>query len=289
MPHPAMAKSGADHSDFWPANLNVKSVLWTLLRFFLVFSLFSASPAIADSVLKVGVAPDGTGSVSVATRWVPFLKQLEANSKLTYRFATAPDLLSFYQRVSNGDYDLIVTDSYLYTIFNQKHSLQFMAELGAGDANQDLVLVCHSDIKDVEQLDNTLLAIRKGEANGNLKLLDQFLTENRVSVLRDGVSSYEKILSSLEQKIHLAGLLPLDMAREHPDSLNILWQAKNQHHYVMSTSPSLDLAIQQQVQTRLDGLLTEEKATPLAEIYVLFVRQQNYEGELVEFSTDGNE
>lgn len=247
------------------------AVQQTLLRIFLVFLIFTSIPAQAETSLKVGVAPDGSGSVALAKLWIPFLKQLEASSDIRFRFATAPDLLTFHQRLGNHEYDLAVTDSYLYTIFQQKHSLQFIAELGPLDKANELVLVCHSDIERIEQLDGALLAVRRGEANSNLKLLDEFLTDKGVTLMRDGVSSNEKVLSSIEQKVHLAGLVPLELAQQQGRSLNILWRAQNQHHYVMSTSPSLNKVTQKLLSKLLDVQLTQPP-TP-AEIAVLSVRK----------------
>lgn len=246
-------------------------MLRSLVRLFLFLFLFSSTAVSAQTPLKVGVAPDDTGSVALAKRWMPFLKQLEASSGLTFHFATAPDLLAFHQRIEGDVYDLIVTDSYLYTIFKQKHALQFMAELGPLEEDNELVLVCHSDISVVEQLDGALLAVRRGESNSNLQLLDEFLTGEGVTVLRDGLSSDEKVLNSIEEKVHLAGLVPLNLVKQQGQSLHILWQVQSQAHYLLSAHPSLDSATQARLGSALEQLMLANQASPLAEIAVLSV------------------
>jgi ABC-type phosphate/phosphonate transport system substrate-binding protein len=249
-------------------------MLRSLLRLFLLLFFISAPALSAHTTLKVGVAPNDAGSVALAKRWMPFLKQLEENSDLAFRFATAPDLLAFHQRMENHAYDLVVTDSYLYTIFRQKHALQFMAELGPVGEDSDLVLVCHPDISDIEQLNGALLAVSKGESNSNLQLLDKFLTDKGVTVLRDGLSSDEKVLNSIAEKVHLAGLITLELAKQQEKSLNILWQGRNQENYLLSVHSSLDNSLQARLSRALEELMLDNQTTPPADIAVLSVRKR---------------
>lgn len=249
------------------------SFRWLFL-FFLFLSLSFGQAVNADTApLRVGVAPDGTGSVALAKRWIPFLNQLEARSELTFQFVTAPDLLAFHQRLKSQVYDVVVTDSYLYTIFKQKHALQFLAQLGFSDVEDDLVLVCHPEITHIEQVNGALLAVRQDEANSNLQLLDEYLTSNSVTVLRDGLSSDEKVLSSIIEKSHVAGLLPLNIAKNNQQSLNILWQAQNQQQFLVSMSPSLG----DDMRAQLRHALKQMSDTDEPEISVISVHQRPVE------------
>jgi ABC-type phosphate/phosphonate transport system substrate-binding protein len=252
----------------------VMCMLRSLLRLFLFLLFVPCTTVSAHPPLKVGVAPNDAGSVALAKHWVPFLKQLEVSSGLVFRFATAPDLLEFHQRMEMEAYDLVVTDSYLYTIFKQKHALQFMAELGPQVRDDEVVLVCHPDISTIDQLDGSLLAVIRGESNSNLQLLDEFLTHKGVTVLRDGLTSGEKVLSSIEEKVHLAGLVPLHLVKQHGQSLKIIWQASNQDHYLLSANSSLNSDIQGRLNHALEQLMLRGETNTQADVAVFSVRKE---------------
>lgn len=246
-------------------------MLLSLIRFSLFLLFVSSTTVSAQTLIKVGIAPNDTGSVALAERWLPFLKQLEKTSGLTFRFATAPDLLAFHQRMGNDEYDLVVTDSYLYTIFKQKQPLHFMAELGPQDEDSDLVLICHPDISSIDQLQGALLAVKRGEANSNLHLLEKFLNDSGVIVRREGLSSNEKVLNSVEEKVHLAGLVPLEVAKEQGQSLNILWQTQSQERYLLSAHHLLDGDTQTRLISALEQLMLDTQIGSLSEISVMSV------------------
>jgi len=191
----------------------------------------------AVSPLKIGIAPNGSDSVSLARLWIPFLKKLEASSGVELNFATAPDLLEFNQRLADGEYDLVVTDQYLYTIFSKKHQLNFMAELGGRQDTTKMALVTSPEIKQARQLNGELLAVREGEKPGNVQSLNDFLTTWGITSLRDSLASYDKILSSIKQNLHVAGLVPVNKARQSGQPLNILWLADSKHSYVLTSPP----------------------------------------------------
>ncbi len=248
-------------------------MLLSLIRFFLFLLFVSSTTVSAQTLMKVGIAPNDTGSVALAERWLPFLSQLEKTSGLTFRFTTAPDLLAFHQRMGNDEYDLVVTDSYLYTIFKQKQPLHFMAELGPQEEDSDLVLICHPDISSIDQLQGALLAVKRGEANSNLQLLEKFLNDSGVIVRREGLSSNEKVLNSVEEKVHLAGLVPLEVAKQQGQSLNILWQTQSQERYLLSAHHLPDGDAETRLISALEQLMLDTQIGSLSEISVLSVRK----------------
>lgn len=227
------------------------------------------------SPLKIGIAPNGGDSVSLARLWIPFLEKLEADSGVELNFVTAPDLLAFNQRLSDGEYDLVVTDQYLYTIFSKKHQLAYMAELSGGQARTKMALVAAPDIKKVDQLNGTLLAVKDGEKPGNVQSLNDFLTAKGIRALRDSLTSYDKILASIQQQLHVAGLVPLSKARQAQPPLNILWHADNKHSYVLTSPSSTPKATLAKLLTALQELqpLADEKADDV--VSVISVRQGN--------------
>ncbi|GEM_PF-1739233 len=207
------------------------------LHFVLILGLIAFSvPAVSANInpLKVGVSPNGENSVSLAEFWIPFLDQLETESGVALRFATAPDLLEFNQRLSAGEYDLVVTDQYLFTIFRQKHKLSYLAELTNDQKTTDMVLVANSETKVLSHIEGGLLAVKQDEKASNITALDKHLSENGVTALRDNVQSYDKILQSIAEKLHVAGLVPVCELNNSDKLFSILWRTTNNHSYVMT-------------------------------------------------------
>src|SRR5690554_5910740 len=136
-----------------------------LISFIGLFVLAFAVFPVSSEPLKIGVAPtNGEDSVTLAKLWIPFLEKLETKSGIQLRFATAPDLLEFNQRLARGEYDLVITDQYLFTIFRQKHQLSYLAELSTEGESPEMGLVTASDIVNVKQLEGSLLAVKEDES-----------------------------------------------------------------------------------------------------------------------------
>lgn len=247
-----------------------------LLHFGLIVALMLVCvPASSGAVspLKIGVAPNGEDSVALAKQWIPFLEKVQQSSGVELRFATAPDLLEFNQRLSKGDYDLVVTDQYLYTIFSQKHRLSFLAELGRGEKNTEVALVAAPSIKTIEQLKGSLLAVKEDEKPSNVQSLDDYLTSKGVTALRDSLPSYDKILESVREELHLAGLVPVSVVKQASQPLNILWQADNKHNYVMTSPPGTAPETVRKLADALQNLLQLAKDDD-GQVSVLSVKQE---------------
>lgn len=253
----------------------MKKGLSTLAGLFLFFTCFSFSLANAAPI-KIGIAPNGGDSVELAEMWIPFLEQLEHDSGLTVRFATAPDLLEFSRRVAGGDYDLIVTNRYFFTILGQKHTLTYLAELADTAEQRSLALVTAEHIHDIEQLSGALLATKKDEDRLNLQALDDFLTLKNVTAVRDSVSSYSKILESVSEDLHLAGLVPVSELNSLNPELNILWKTENKTPYLLSATATLASSDMEKLAISLKRLASlkreSDKRKPIA-ISVLSVSQ----------------
>lgn len=207
-----------------------------LFKIFLLLGLMSllqASLASAEP-FKVGVSPNGVNSVTLAKIWIPFLDKVELESQVQLRFATAPDILEFNQRLAAGEYDLVITDQYLYTIFRQKHQLSYIAELGMSQQSTEMALITKSAIEELTQIEGGLLAVKVDEKAANVKSLDKFLTDKGVTAIRDNVSSYERILQSVSESVHVAGLVPVSMLKQNEGRYRVLWRANNRHSYVLT-------------------------------------------------------
>lgn len=227
----------------------------------------------AISPIKIGIAPSGENSVSLAQQWIPFLEELEKNSGLPMRFATAPDLLEFNERLGQGEYDLVVTDHYLYTIFSQKHKLAYLGELARAEENTQVALVVAPGIKSIEQLKGSLLAVKSDEKANNIQSLDDYLASKGVNAVRDSLPSYEKILASVGEELHLAGLVPISVIKQSDKSYNILWQADNKHSYVMSSPPGISPQTVQKLSATLKALLDHKAKLDDESVSVLSVKQ----------------
>lgn len=227
----------------------------TLACLFIFLSCCTFTVANATHI-KIGVAPNGGDSVALAKMWIPFLEELEHGSDLKVRFATAPDLLEFSRRVAGGDYDLIITNRYFFTILGQKHTLTYLAELTDKAEQRSLALVTAEHIHDIEQLSGALLATKKDEDRLNLQALDDFLTLKNVTAVRDSVSSYGKILESVSEDLHLAGLVPVSELNLPKRKLNVLWKTENKTPYLLSATSTLTSSDMEKLAISLKRLLS---------------------------------
>ncbi|MCX4187199.1 PhnD/SsuA/transferrin family substrate-binding protein [Methylophaga sp. OBS4] len=179
----------------------------------------------------------------MAKAWIPFLDKVEKTSGLALRFSTAPDLLEFSRRLSEGEYDLVITNQYLFTIFSQKHQVNFIAELSRSSENNAVALITSPEISNVSQLKGALLATKQDEEQSNLQSLDDYLTSKGVTAMRDSLPSYDKIFDSISEALHLGGLVPLSDPKLTHEDYNILWQTDNKTIFVMSSPPKADAEV----------------------------------------------
>lgn len=224
------------------------SVLFFLICLNLISSVYAAQP------LKIGVSPNGEDSVALAEIWIPFLQQLEKQSGVKLRFATAPDLLEFNRRVADGDYDLIITNKYLYTIFSHKHNLSYLAELYRSSKRFAVALIVPQKITQIQSLQGTLIAVKRDEDSGQIRALDTFLNENNVTAIRDNLPTYDKIFESVSEQLHMGGIVPVDQLKNYKYPYNILWQTDNRNSSVLSTPKNIDNAQIKQIIASLKKL-----------------------------------
>ena len=58
-------------------------------------------------------------ATKLARTWVPLLRLIQERSGMALRFATAPDIPTFEQRLAAGEYDLAYMNPYHYTVFHE--------------------------------------------------------------------------------------------------------------------------------------------------------------------------
>ncbi|MTI63451.1 PhnD/SsuA/transferrin family substrate-binding protein [Methylophaga sp.] len=237
------------------------------LHFFLVLGLIALFvPALSATAapLKIGISPNGENSISLAEFWIPFLEELETKSGIALRFATAPDLLEFNQRLTAGEYDLVITDQYLFTIFRKKHQLSYLAELTTSQGSNEMALVTGPGIAGIAELEGGLLAVKQDEKAVNVKALDQFLSASGVTALRDNLLSYDKILQSISEKLHVAGLVPVTELDQNDEQFSILWRTSNKHSYIITYPQATSRQVRDRLTEALDSMMTDSQKTEQA-------------------------
>jgi phosphonate transport system substrate-binding protein len=68
--------------------------------------------------LSFGVVPQQSAT-ELAKAWIPLFNVLSESAGLGLRFATAPSIPIFEQRLAAGEYDLAYMNPYHYTVFSQ--------------------------------------------------------------------------------------------------------------------------------------------------------------------------
>ncbi|MEM7379056.1 MAG: PhnD/SsuA/transferrin family substrate-binding protein [Pseudomonadota bacterium] len=78
---------------------------------------FTLSGAIQAETVTLSVVPQQSAS-KLARLWTPIVVYLSEKTGHDVRFATAKDIPTFEQRLSEGQYDLAYMNPYHYTVFS---------------------------------------------------------------------------------------------------------------------------------------------------------------------------
>lgn len=78
-----------------------------------------------------GIVPQQSAT-ELTRAWTPVLNALQAKTGLTLRFATAPDIPTFEQRLVAGEYDFAYMNPYHYTVFHHRPGYAVFARKKTG-------------------------------------------------------------------------------------------------------------------------------------------------------------
>lgn len=174
----------------------------------LLLSLYSLPTNAYEHHLNVGIEPKNNAVVS-AERWIPILQDLSELMSLSLRFKTAPDVLSFNRSLSNNEYDLIISSSYLNTIFTQKYRLEALAKFKQKGGGDGLVLVGKS--QPISQTSSQVITVGISEDNRHSDIqsvLEHIQAENQPFMLVTFKNDSE-VIEAIQEGLKHYGIVSL--------------------------------------------------------------------------------
>lgn len=174
--------------------------------FMFMLLLIANLPSFAEDqpVLIFGIVPQQSAS-KLAQAWGPLLKHIGSESGVKLRFATAPDIPTFEQRLAAGKYDFAYMNPYHYTIFSQTPAYQAIAH--AEDKLIRGIVVTHADSPHtrLEDLADNTLAFPSPAAFAASILTRNELMRRQIPFTAKYVSSHDSVYRSVAKGLYPAG------------------------------------------------------------------------------------
>lgn len=218
-----------------------------------------------EQSITFGIVPQQSAT-KLASLWGPITAYLSEATGFNVRFATAPDIPTFEERLASGMYDIAYMNPYHYTIYD---SYGYQAIAKARDKRIKGIIVVHkdSDITDVAQLDGKQLAFPSSTAFAASMLTRSYLKQIGVNFTSLYVSSHDSVYQTVARGIFPAGggimrtLNSLD--QETRDQLRILWTSEGFTPHAIAVHSRINAGTVTQLQNALLDMSEDERGTSL--------------------------
>lgn len=163
-------------------NRSRQHALWIIATILILFppSLSAASPD--DKPMVLGVAPYLSAN-QIMEQFSPLRKYIEETLGQKLTLISAPDVMSFVDRTSRGEYDLILTGPHMGRFAQQRNGWQNVAQSSQKIAT--LLLVRHaSKIQQLEDLRGKKMSIGVRQSITYL-LAEEALAQNKIVLGKD--------------------------------------------------------------------------------------------------------
>lgn len=194
----------------------------------------------APKTLNFGVVPQQAAS-ELAETWSPVLAWLSRHTGINLRFATAPDIPTFEQRLAKEEYDLAYMNPYHFVVFNEVPGYQALARAKDQRLQGLMVVRKNSSIKNLKDLNGQTLVFPAPAAFAASILPRAELRRQGINFTPRFVSSHDSVYLAVEKDLFAAGgginrtweLLEADVAQ----SLRILWKTPSFTAHAIASHP----------------------------------------------------
>jgi len=264
-----------DCSVFRPfhARTDRREALRRLVHLTTGLGLGGAAPAILRAgeptrTLVFGIVPQQSAS-ELARVWIPVIGWLAQRAGVPMRFATAPDIPAFEQRLAAGVYDLAYMNPYHYSVFAKKPGYQAFAKEKGRRLRGIVVVRRDSPITDLAALAGKAVAFPAPAAFAATVLVRAELERARIPIRPVFVNSHESVYLNVAQRQFDAGggiprtLQTMDAAVR--DELRVLWQTGEFTPHAFAAHPRVDRAALRAVQQAMGAADADPHARPALE------------------------
>ncbi|WP_028863928.1 phosphate/phosphite/phosphonate ABC transporter substrate-binding protein [Psychromonas aquimarina] len=234
----------------------MKKIIFTF--FLLLYSAFIS----AQESLTFGIVPQQSAS-KLAQLWNPIFEEISRKSGIKIDFATAPDIPTFEKRLAAGEYDIAYMNPYHYVVFNKSVGYQALAKARDKSIKGIIVVAKNSEIKTLNDLENSTLAFPAPAAFAASILTQSDLASDQVTFTAKYVSSHDSVYRTVAKGIYPAGGGVVrtfkNVAPEIREQLRILWTTKGYTPHAIAVHPRVKAENSQKIQQVLTTM--EEHAT----------------------------
>ncbi len=240
----------------------------SLPKFLLTIFLLLASHAVQteEVTYSFGIVPQQSAS-KLARLWGPLLNRLSQDSGLKLRFATAPDIPTFEQRLAAGEYDIAYMNPYHYTVFHESPGYQALAKARDKRIKGIMVVRKDSTIDRLPDLREATLAFPAPAAFAASILTRAQLKALDVTFQPKYVSSHDSVYRTIAKGIYPAGggvVRTLNnVTPEIRDQLRILWTSQGYTPHAIAVHPRVESKTTQRLQRALVQLDSQAEGATL--------------------------
>ena len=182
-------------------NFNERYRPWLFLFLGLILSrAIQASPP----EITVGIVPQQSAT-ELAKIWIPLLQETAARSKISLRFATAPDIPTFEERMKEGKYDVAYMNPYHYTVFSKAPGYKAFAKEKDRRLVGIVVVAKNAAITDIKQLAGKTVAFPAPAAFAASILPRAEFSRLGIPVESRYVMSHDSVYRGVAQGVFVAG------------------------------------------------------------------------------------
>ncbi len=239
-------------------NLNIISFLA------MVFISFFAIPSttFAKSTYTVGIVPQFDAR-RIQKVWTPILKNLEAETGMSFKLVGAPDIPEFEKEFTAGKYDFAYMNPYHLIVANETQGYLPIARDVGRKLYGIIVVKKDSPIKSVEELDLKKIALPAPNALGAALIpRTEFATKFNIKPDYNYVKSHTSVyLNVVLGQASAGGGVQKTLSQQKPeikDNLRVLYETTKVSPHPITVHPRVPEEIRQKVVEALLKMASSE-------------------------------
>lgn len=237
---------------------------WFVL--FLLGVLYGSAASAAERVYTFAVVPQQAAG-DLAEIWSPFLSRVSRLSGVPLRFVTAPDIVTFEQRLAHGDYDLAYMNPYHYTVYHQLPGYTAFAKEQGRQLNGILVVRADSPLQNIQDLQGATLVFPSPAAFAASILPRAELRKQGIVFTPKFVASHDSVYLNVVRGFYPAGggiLRTFEMLDEDArKQLRVLWTTPPYTPHAFAAHPQLPAGIAQKLLAAMTALSQDDEGRSL--------------------------
>lgn len=216
--------------------------------------------------LVFGVVPQQSAA-TLARNWVPLLKFLSENTGVELKFATAPDIPTFEERLAKGEYDIAYMNPYHYVVLSEQVGFKAIVHEKNKQIKGIIVANKNTFFDDIDSLSTQKLAFPAPASFAATLIPKANLMQRNINFESQYVNSHDAVYRNIAEGRFIAGggiirtfnALPKDVR----DQLKIIWTSEAYTPHAIATYPSVSEEVRQKL---LQGFLNVESSNIASEL-----------------------